>query len=132
MSSALGLVVTVLAILAGAGAAAAFLSSGRNKGRLDALRGDVADRDRRIEFLEAANERHEETEDRQQRVIEHLQGEVATLREVVTGQSGPVRDLSDLVHAHHDAAITHLDGIDKKVDDVLRLLGDKRAPRTEI
>lgn len=130
MSGALGLVVTILAIFAGVGAAAAFLSSGRNKGRLDALRGDVADRDVRIKFLEDADRRHIETEERQRLDIEHLQGEIATLREVVTGQTGPVRDLSDLVHAHHDKAMTHMTVIENKVDDALRLLGDKRT-RTE-
>jgi len=121
VNATLGTVVLAIAILTGLGAASAFLTSGRNRGRIDELRGDVADRDRRITFLEDENLRHEATGQRQEQVINHLQGEVETLRTLVTGQSGPTKELADLIR-------DRLSILDAKLDDLLALAGDKRTP----
>lgn len=124
---ALSVIVTVVALLAGLGSAAAFLSAGRQGARLTALRGDVNDRDKRITFLEAENERHEETEKSQAEVISHLRAEVSVLRDLVTGAAGPTAALTEMVAAHHQAAMAGQASIQQGVDDLLALSGNKRT-----
>lgn len=129
MNGLLGYLVAAVAILSGIGAAAAFLSAGRQSGRITALRGDIEDRDRRITFLEDENARHEETEKRQQDTIHDLQREVAGLRDQVAGAAGPTKDLRDLVKAHHEKTTDSIGVVQTQLVDVLALLGDKRTAR---
>lgn len=125
--SALQLVVVTLAVLAGLGSAAAFLSAGRQAGRIAALRGDVTDRDRRIDFLEAENARHEETVRQQNATIAHLRGEITTLRDVVTGASGPTQQLLGLIEAHHQASLAEWARLRQGQKDILKLVGAQRT-----
>ena len=107
----LGLVVS---ILAGIGAAAAFLSVGRQRGRLQALRDDVLDRDRRISFLEAENARHDQSEADQAQLILHLRDEIRVLRANWVGAEGPIGDIRRRVVK-----------IDQGLGDVLKMLGKR-------
>lgn len=125
--NALQLAVLIIAVLAGLASAAAALSAGRQSGRIAALRGDVDDRDKRIKFLEGQNDRNEERVHQQDATINHLRGEIVTLRDVVTGASGPTQQLLGLIEAHHQASLAEWAKLRQGQADILSLVGAKRA-----
>lgn len=115
MSNVISLIVLVVSALAGLGAAAAFLAAGNQKGRIlkleaDAtdLRNDIADRDRRIEFLETANSRIEALSKAKGIEMLALHQQMDVLGQVIRGEAefAALRDHLDLLHEHFDGAFT--------------------------
>lgn len=130
----------VLALLAALGAAAAYLAVGTQKGRIQRLedtnadlRKEVDDEKRRHDTTRTELHAERTERERDTRVIEHLQAEVATMREVFTAVNGPIAALAaamkadhDLLASHHREAMRGLNRLTARQVDTLRLLGDKR------
>lgn len=138
--NALQAAIGVLALLSGLGAAAAYLTVGGLRGRVtnlqaanDDLRKDVADEQRRRELVERDLATATATATRDRQTIDHLRGEVATMRSVFEAVNGPIAELHRLVQvdheslaAHHAEAMTGQAKLQGQMADVLRLLGSKR------
>ena len=99
-------------------AAAAFLASGNQKGRilkLEAgatdLRNDVADRDRRIDFLENANERGKVLSEAKDLEMHSLRQQMEALGQVIRGEAefAALRDHLDDMRDHLDEKFVHTD-----------------------
>lgn len=139
----------VVAVLAGIGTLAVFVALGAQRGRVERLenqnedlRNEIGDERRRRENVEADNARTREDNERLQRTVNHLQGEVDTMRSVIEGVTGPISVLAEkmskdhaLLEAHHREAMSGqheiLIGMDLMYAlqaDTMRLLGDQRSP----
>lgn len=121
-SAFLSATVALLAILSALGAGSAFLSVGRQRGRVEGLRGDIEDRDKRIVFLEGEVKRHAAR-------VETLQREVDVLSGVVTGEAH-LTTLTGMLEHHHKAALGGQEKILGRVEDVIALVGGARKRTT--
>lgn len=127
-SSWLGSVVAVMAILAGAGSALAYLRASASKSRVDALRGDIGDRDKRIEFLEDENKRLSEECRSLLQKVDVLQG-LATGRDHIDALTTELAALLKLLASNHQDSMATLELVLTRQNDVLMLLNDRRGSR---
>jgi chromosome segregation ATPase len=111
----------ILAFLAALGAAAAFLAAGNQKGRITALeesaellRREVADRDRRITFLEGENERKKLEVTAQERELQALQEQMKALGQVIRGEA-EFAALRDHIDHRFEALVAVANAIEKSV-----------------
>lgn len=126
MSSTLGALVAIVAILAGLSAFAGFIAVGRQRGMVNDLKGraefleaSVRDRNEKITWLEGQNTAKDAE-------LAGLHRELDALRKVVTGEVF-LQTLIELLNSHHQAAIGGQNVIRAQLADVLGLLGDKRS-----
>jgi chromosome segregation ATPase len=142
----------LLNLIVGALAVLGVLIGGFGYYRGNALRQDITDRDKRIEFLEKESDRYKELSTDQATEITSLKTKVVSLEQYRDAQAGPLRDISEeirllhdvlsqlmeairqsheLIVAHHDTAKAGFATIELQNIDALRLLGDRRTATDE-
>jgi hypothetical protein len=137
VQSAVGL----LAIITFLATTATVIAFGFQRGRVqrleasnEDLRKDLTDERARGERRDADLHDAQELTRAQHDELVDLRAKVSTMTEVVHGVTGPIANLvsvveqtNRLITAHNDTALRELAKTDKRVVQVLRLMGDKRA-----
>lgn len=138
-------IVAVLAVMGAAGLAYAVFTDRGNKERFASLRGDITDRNERIDFLEGENNRKDETIDKQATEISELTTKVGALEQYRDAQVvaatvlvDEIRTLHDLIQAHNATAVSgferlveHDAALEMKAGEILGLLGNRRTAPDE-
>lgn len=112
----LGLVGTVVGLIATSTAVVAFARASYAKATIAALRDDVGDRDKRITYLEAQDQR-------KTKALERQDGELQALRNTVSGQQA-IREHEERAQERHRAMLSALGTM---TDDLARMTGALQA-----